>query len=171
MLTRHCRHRQVNCAQCIFWKVLSMTAITNECLKVDKQLCFSIYKLSNAIIRSYRPLLKTLDLTYLQYIVMMVLWEHEQVTVKEIGEKLTLDSGTLTPLLKRLDAKGLISRTRCTNDERVRNICLTAEGVKLRELALTVPEKMQCQTGMGYEELAAVKKGCDQLLASLNESE
>ena len=147
-----------------------MTAINNECLKVDKQLCFSIYRLSNALIRSYRPLLAKLDLTYLQYIVMMVLWEHRQATVKEIGDKLSLDSGTLTPLLKRLDVKGLISRTRCTNDERVRNICLTDEGLKLEAVAATIPEKMQCQTGMGYEKLAEIKKECDLLLKSLNES-
>lgn len=147
-----------------------MTAITNECLKVDKQLCFSIYRLSNALIRSYRPLLAKLDLTYLQYIVMMVLWEHQQATVKEIGEKLSLDSGTLTPLLKRLDGKGLISRTRCTNDERVRNICLTKEGLQLGDLAATIPDKMMCQTGMDYERLAQIKKECDLLLKSLNAS-
>ena len=140
-----------------------------QCLKVDKQLCFSIYRLSNALIRSYRPLLKTLDLTYLQYIVMMVLWEHQQVTVKEIGEKLSLDSGTLTPLLKRLDAKGLISRDRCINDERVRNISLTEAGLKLRDMARNIPQQMQCQTGMDYAELAAIKQNCDQLLESLNQ--
>ena len=140
-----------------------------QCLKVDKQLCFSIYKLSNALIRSYRPLLKKLDLTYLQYIVMMALWEHEQMTVKEIGEKMSLDSGTLTPLLKRLDTKGLISRTRCTNDERVRNICLTKEGANLREMAGGIPEQMQFQTGMDYKELAAIKLNCDQLLESLTQ--
>lgn len=140
-----------------------------SCLQVDKQLCFSIYRLSNALIRSYRPLLSALDLTYLQYIVMMVLWEHEQVTVKEIGEKLSLDSGTLTPLLKRLDAKGLITRTRCTNDERVRNICVTEQGLKLRELAASVPQQMQCQTGMDYAQLAAIKQNCDQLLESLTQ--
>ena len=146
-----------------------MNNVSPQCLKVDKQLCFSIYRLSNALIRSYRPLLKTLDLTYLQYIVMMVLWEHEQVTVKEIGEKLTLDSGTLTPLLKRLDAKGLISRTRCTNDERVRNICLTEKGLKLRDQAGSIPEQMQCQTGMDYAKLAEIKQNCDQLLESLTQ--
>ena len=140
-----------------------------QCLKVDKQLCFSIYRLSNALIRSYRPLLKTLDLTYLQYIVMMVLWEHQQVTVKEIGEKLSLDSGTLTPLLKRLDTKGLISRDRCINDERVRNISLTEAGLKLRDMAGNIPQQMQCQTGMDYTELAAIKQNCDQLLESLNQ--
>lgn len=146
-----------------------MNDTSPNCLQVDKQLCFSIYRLSNALIRSYRPLLSALDLTYLQYIVMMVLWEHEQVTVKEIGEKLSLDSGTLTPLLKRLDAKGLISRTRCTNDERVRNICVTEQGLKLRELAVNVPQQMQCQTGMDYSELAAIKHSCDQLLQSLTQ--
>ena len=144
-----------------------MNDTSPQCLKVDKQLCFSIYRLSNALIRSYRPLLKTLDLTYLQYIVMMVLWEHQQVTVKEIGEKLSLDSGTLTPLLKRLDAKGLISRDRCTNDERVRNISLTEKGLKLRDQAGSIPEQMQCQTGMDYAELAVIKQSCDQLLESL----
>lgn len=146
-----------------------MNDAPHQCLQVDKQPCFSIYRLSNALIRSYRPLLNTLDLTYLQYIVMMVLWEHQQVTVKEIGEKLSLDSGTLTPLLKRLDTKGLISRNRCTNDERVRNISLTEQGLKLRDLAGDIPEKMQCQTGMDYIQLAAIKQSCDQLLDSLNQ--
>ena len=91
------------------------------------------------------------------------------MTVKEIGEKLNLDSGTLTPLLKRLDAKGLISRTRCENDERVRNICLTEAGLKLRDMARNIPQQMQCQTGMNYAELAAIKQNCDQLLESLNQ--
>jgi len=145
-----------------------MNEASSQCLQVDKQLCFSIYRLSNAMIRAYRPLLSALDLTYLQYIVMMVLWEHRQVTVKQIGEKLSLDSGTLTPLLKRLEAKALISRTRGTDDERVRNICLTEKGLTLRDKAGSIPQQMQCQTGMDYTQLAEIKKSCDQLLASLN---
>ena len=140
-----------------------------DALKLENQLCFPLYACSKEIVRRYKPYLDEIDLTYTQYIAMMVLWEHEQVTVKEIGEKLSLDSGTLTPLLKRLDAKGLITRTRCTNDERVRNICVTEQGLKLRELAASVPQQMQCQTGMDYAQLAAIKQNCDQLLESLTQ--
>jgi len=137
-------------------------------LALDKQLCFSLYSASNAMSRAYRPLLKELDLTYLQYIVMMVLWQYSTMNVKELGSKIHLDSGTLTPLLKRLEAKGLIIRARSDQDERVRIISLTDEGLNMREQAEQVPTAMLCKSKMTMEELTALKQGCDLLLANLN---
>lgn len=137
-------------------------------LTLDKQLCFSLYSASNAMSRAYRPLLKELDLTYLQYIVMMVLWQYSTMNVKELGNKIHLDSGTLTPLLKRLEAKGLIIRARSQQDERVRIISLTDQGLNMRGQAEQVPTAMLCKSKMAIEELTALKQGCDLLLANLN---
>jgi DNA-binding MarR family transcriptional regulator len=100
-------------------------------LLLANQLCFPLYSASNAVVRAYRPLLDKLDITYLQYIVLMVLWQETQVSVKELGLRLSLDSGTLTPLLKRLECKGLVDRTRCVDDERVRIITITVQGEAL----------------------------------------
>ncbi|MDO6764994.1 MarR family winged helix-turn-helix transcriptional regulator [Agarivorans sp. 1_MG-2023] len=136
-------------------------------LSLDKQLCFSLYSASNAMSRAYRPLLDKLDLTYLQYIVMMVLWEHDSVSVKSLGERVHLDSGTLTPLLKRLEAKGLVIRARSEHDERVRVISLSEQGVSLQQQAESVPQAMLCQADMPLEELQALKQGCDRLFAKL----
>ena len=137
-------------------------------LALDKQLCFSLYSASNAMSRAYRPLLKELDLTYLQYIVMMVLWQYSTMNVKELGSKIHLDSGTLTPLLKRLETKGLIIRARSDQDERVRIISLSDEGLNMRQQAEQVPKAMLCKSKMTMEELTALKQGCDLLLANLN---
>ncbi|MBU2869576.1 MarR family transcriptional regulator [Colwellia sp. E2M01] len=138
-------------------------------LMLDKQVCFSLYSASNAMSRAYRPLLKELDLTYLQYIVMMVLWEHSTMNVKELGIKIHLDSGTLTPLLKRLEAKELVTRTRSQEDERVMIIHITADGVALKQKAEAIPNSMMCKSKMALEELIALKQGCDRLLANLSE--
>ena len=116
-----------------------------DSLKLENQLCFPLYACSREVIKQYKPFLDELDLTYTQYIAMMVLWEHKSVTVKELGQYLFLDSGTLTPLLKKMEAKGLISRKRDQEDERSLIVSLTAEGESLRERALEVPKKMaQC---------------------------
>ena len=136
-------------------------------LMLDKQICFSLYSASNAMSRAYRPMLETLDLTYLQYIVMMVLWEHSTMNVKELGSKVHLDSGTLTPLLKRLEGKGLLIRTRGKKDERVRIISLSDEGLKMREKAESVPKEMFCKSKMTIEELTTLKQSCDLLLSKL----
>jgi len=141
---------------------------SNSDLMLDKQICFSLYSASNAMSRAYRPLLETLDLTYLQYIVMMVLWEHSTMNVKELGNKVHLDSGTLTPLLKRLEAKGLLIRTRCKKDERVRIINLSHDGLKMREKAESVPQEIFCKSKMSVEELTHLKHSCDLLLSKLN---
>jgi len=136
-------------------------------LQLDNQLCFSLYSATNAITRAYRPLLDALDLTYLQYMAMMVLWEEQSVSVKRLGERLHLDSGTLTPLLKRLEAKALVVRGRSLDDERVRVITLTDAGQSLKTQAETVPEQILCQTCMPLDELKQMKQLCDQLLKNL----
>ena len=116
-----------------------------ESLKIENQLCFPLYACAREVIKQYKPHLDELDLTYTQYITMMVLWERKSVTVKELGKCLYLDSGTLTPLLKKMEAKGLLSRTRSTADERNLIVALTEEGESMRERALEVPAKMaQC---------------------------
>src|SRR3954452_17618978 len=111
-------------------------------LRLDNQICFAVYSTAHAFNRVYKPLLERLGLTYPQYLVMMVLWERDGVPVKDIGEKLFLDSGTLTPLLKRMEAAHLIKRTRSTEDERQVLIALTPQGHALRERARAVPEAM-----------------------------
>ncbi|PKF61740.1 MarR family transcriptional regulator [Psychromonas sp. psych-6C06] len=142
----------------------------NSDLQLDKQICFALYSASNAMSRAYRPLLEKLDLTYLQYIVMMVLWEHDTMNVKALGNKVSLDSGTLTPLLKRLEGKGLIVRSRSAEDERVRIITLSDAGFKMREQAESVPKEMFCKSKMSVEELAQLKQSCDLLLSKLSQA-
>lgn len=112
-----------------------------EALKLKNQLCFPLYAASREVIKQYRPYLDAMNLTYTQYIAMMVFWEEQKINVKALGKKLFLDSGTLTPVLKSLEAKGLIRRFRCAEDERVLIAELTEQGVKLREQAKSVPQK------------------------------
>ena len=111
-----------------------------DALKLDNQLCFPLYAASREIIKRYRPFLDELDLTYTQYIAMMVFWEEKRISVKNLGKKLFLDSGTLTPVLKSLEQKGFVKRYRSTEDERVLIVELTAEGETLKDRALTIPE-------------------------------
>jgi len=113
-----------------------------DALKIGNQICFPLYACSREIIKQYKPFLDKLDLTYTQYITMMVLWEKKTVTVKQLGETLYLDSGTLTPLLKKLEAKGLVSRKRSAADERSLDVSITEAGERLRERAIAVPEAM-----------------------------
>lgn len=113
-----------------------------DVLKLDNQLCFPLYAVSKEIVRKYTPFLSEIDLTYTQYIVMMVMWEHKEVSVKELGQKLFLDSGTLTPLLKTLEKKGFVKRERSKDDERFLVVSITDEGMELREKAVDVPTKI-----------------------------
>ena len=114
-------------------------------LKLDNQLCFPLYACAKEIVRRYKPFLDEIDLTYTQYITMMALWEHKEMTVKELGKHLFLDSGTLTPLLKRLEQKGLVKRERDSEDERVLIVSITGAGERLREQAVLIPPQMaQC---------------------------
>ena len=114
-----------------------------DALKLDNQLCFPLYVCSKEIVKKYKPFLDEIGLTYTQYITMMAMWEHEELSVKKLGELLFLDSGTLTPVLKTLEKKGLLSRRRSTDDERMLIVKLTKEGINLKEKAVGVPYKMQ----------------------------
>jgi DNA-binding MarR family transcriptional regulator len=142
-------------------------------LLLSNQLCFALYSTAHVFNRVYKPLLDRLKLTYPQYLVMLVLWEHDGVPVKDIGERLFLDSGTLTPLLKRLEAAGLVKRTRSRADERQVLIALTPQGQALREKARTVPEAILAASACSVSELSAMKDDLvalrDQLNAALGE--
>jgi DNA-binding MarR family transcriptional regulator len=126
-------------------------------LRLDNQICFAVYSAAHAFNRVYKPLLDRLGLTYPQYLVMLVLWERDDVPVKEIGEKLFLDSGTLTPLLKRLEAAHLVRRTRSREDERQVLIALTAQGHALKEKARAVPQSILAASDCSVSELVAIK--------------
>ncbi len=123
-----------------------------ESLKLENQLCFPLYAAAREITRAYKPFLDPLHLTYTQYVVMLVLWEEKCLSVKDLGKKLYLDSGTLTPLLKKLEQAGLVSRRRCNKDERVVYAEVTEEGMALRDRALEVPEKLGCCVPLTPEE-------------------
>ena len=111
-------------------------------LKLENQICFPLYACAKEIVKAYKPYLDELDLTYTQYIRMMVMWEHKELRVKEVGSYLYLDSSTLTPLLKRLEEKGYVARRRSTKDERDLIVSVTGAGMALREKALTVPQRL-----------------------------
>lgn len=124
--------------------------------RLDSMLCFTVYSTAHAFNRAYKPLLDALDLTYPQYLAMYALWERDNITVKEIGEQLHLDSGTLTPLLKRLEAVGLVRRARDTADERNVRISLTPAGAALRQKEKTVRQGILGVCGMSSEELKSL---------------
>ncbi|MFB0975578.1 MAG: MarR family transcriptional regulator [Tolumonas sp.] len=132
-----------------------------DLLRLDNQLCFALYSASNAIVRAYRPLLEALDLTYPQYLVMLVLWQQDGISVKQLGEKLFLDSGTLTPLLKRLEAKDLLQRERSEQDERVRVLTLTESGKALKKQAADIPVQMRGQLNISDSQLQLLKTHCE----------
>jgi len=113
-----------------------------DCLKLENQLCFPLYATSREVIKRYKPFLDEIDLTYTQYIAMMVLWEEKEINVKTLGEKLFLDSGTLTPLLKKLESKGYIERKRSCSDERNLIVSITKDGILLKEKAKIIPSKI-----------------------------
>ncbi len=139
----------------------------NELLKLDNQLCFALYACSRSLTRLYRPLLNKLGITYPQYLVLMVLWENKQQSVKELGERLLLDSGTLTPLLKRMESSGLVERSRSKKDERKVFVKITKKGEALKEQAFTIPEQMFCQSGLTVEEFIRVKGDLEDLLKKI----
>ena len=113
-----------------------------DSLKLENQLCFPLYACAKEVVKKYKPFLDELDITYTQYIAMMVMWEHKKMNVKELGEYLFLDSGTLTPLLKTLEKKGLVTRARSKEDERNLVVSVTDEGMALRDKALDIPKKV-----------------------------
>jgi len=128
-----------------------------EALRLDRQLCFALYGAANRVTRLYRPLLDALGLTYPQYLAMLVLWEQSPRTVGALGDALDLDSSTLTPLLKRLEAGGLIARARDPKDERRVIVTLTEAGLTLRDRAVSIPEQIFCQVGLPLDELTALR--------------
>jgi DNA-binding MarR family transcriptional regulator len=137
-------------------------------LLLDDQLCFGLYSASRAVTSLYRVLLEPLDLTYPQYLVMLALWEHDKQQVKELGAALNLDSGTLSPLLKRLEKAGLVRRDRQADDERSVRITLTEDGVALRAKAEQIPAHIGAAMGFDNKTLSRMRASMDQLTASVN---
>ena len=142
-----------------------------DALKIKGQLCFPLYVCAKETIRLYKPFLDELDLTYTQYITMMVLWEKKSLTVKDLGKELYLDSGTLTPLLKKLEAKGLLVRERSKEDERNLIISLTEEGEKMRDAALHIPYEMTKCVELNQEERVTLYHLLYKLLSYLDKEE
>ena len=124
-----------------------------DVLRLESQLCFPLYACSKEIVRRYKPFLDEIDLTYTQYITMMVLWFKKKVNVKELGEELMLDSGTLTPVLKKLEGKGYITRERSKEDERTLIVGITKDGEDLKDKALSIPKKMSICLGIEKEQI------------------
>lgn len=135
-----------------------------DLLQLKEQVCFPVYALSREITQHYRPLLDELGLTYPQYLVLLVLWESKKQTVNQLGEKLRLDTGTLTPLLKRMEQKSIISRNRSSQDERVVEITLTPTGNALSEKAQSIPMKMIASMGISLDDLEALKRIANKIL-------
>lgn len=132
-------------------------------LHLDNQLCFSLYSLSRLITQSYGPLLKPLGLTYPQYLVMLVLWQsweegQESLAISQLTTALKLDTGTVTPLLKRMEAKDLLARSRSTLDERIVLVSLTAEGKEMRRLASEIPQALACQSGVDEQQVVELRQ-------------
>ncbi|MBO1103255.1 MarR family winged helix-turn-helix transcriptional regulator [Enterococcus hirae] len=140
-----------------------------EDLYLENQLCFPLYATSKEIIRSYTPLLKPLDLTYTQYLVMLVLWENQQVTMKELGNLLCLDSGTLTPVIKKMADKDLLQRRRADKDERITILSLTSNGKTLEEKAKDIPAKILASLPLEPDELVLLQKLSKKMLTNFRE--
>lgn len=138
-------------------------------LRLESQLCFPLYACSKEIVRRYKPFLDEVDLTYTQYITMMVLWFNKSVNVKELGKKLYLDSGTLTPVLKKLEVKGYITRERSKEDERTLIVKITKEGENLKEKAVEIPNKMRVCLDVSQEEMAVMYKLLYKVLEHIEE--
>ena len=139
-------------------------------LRLENQLCFPLYACAKEVTRRYKPFLDPLGLTYTQYITMMVLWEKKEVRVKDLGEVLYLDSGTPTPLLKRLEQKGLITRSRYQDDERALCVQITDLGETLQEKAKSVPEEMRACLPLSAKEMQVLKKLLDRTLSAIEKS-
>ncbi|WP_077800604.1 MarR family winged helix-turn-helix transcriptional regulator [Streptomyces sp. JHA26] len=145
-----------------------MTTPATDWLRLDQQICFSLNAASRAFGGVYRVALRELGLTYPQYLVMLVLWEHGELPVKKLGEHLRLDSGTLSPLLKRLEAAGLVRRERSARDERSVDVSLTGEGLALRERAAGVPRRIAAATGLDLAEIQDLRTRLDRLTSALD---
>ena len=137
-----------------------------DALKLENQICFPLYACSKEIVKKYTPFLEEIDLTYTQYITMLVMWEKEQMTVKELGKLLYLDSGTLTPVLKKLEQKGYVRRSRDEQDERVINVTLTKEGEALKEKAVEIPTRIGGCVKLSEEEAIQLHQTLQKILKS-----
>ena len=133
-------------------------------LQLDSQLCFPLYAAAKKVVGYYEPFLKELDLTYTQYIAMLVLWEKKETNVKDLGKRLHLDSGTLTPLLKKLEAKGYIKRTQSRIDARYLNVYLTKKGASLREKALSIPQEIGKCVNISLEDAITLRLILDKII-------
>lgn len=142
-----------------------------DSLKLENQLCFPLYACSKEIVRRYKTYLDKLDLTYTQYIVMMVMWEEKELNVKELGDKLFLDSGTLTPVLKKLEAKGYVTRERSKIDERTLIVTLTDSGKELREMAVDIPVGMRGCLKLSDEEMIQLRTMLGKILSDMGDVE
>lgn len=142
-----------------------------DSLKLENQLCFPLYACSKEIVRRYKTYLDKLDLTYTQYIVMMVMWEEKELNVKELGDKLFLDSGTLTPVLKKLEAKGYVTRERSKIDERTLIVTLTEDGKELRESAVGIPVGMRGCLKLSDEEMIQLRTMLNKILSDMGDLE
>ena len=142
-----------------------------DSLKLENQLCFPLYACSKEIVRRYKTYLDKLDLTYTQYIVMMVMWEEKELNVKELGDKLFLDSGTLTPVLKKLEAKGYVTRERSKIDERTLIVTLTDSGKELREMAIDIPVGMRGCFKLSDEEMIQLRTMLGKILSDMGDVE
>lgn len=138
-----------------------------DMLKLENQLCFPLYAASKEIVRRYKPFLDELNMTYTQYITMMVMWEHKELTVKELGQYLYLDSGTLTPLLKTMEKKGWVERNRSKEDERVLNVTITDIGEAMKEKAVRVPEQISGCLKLEPKEAVQLYKTLNKILDNL----
>ncbi|AUN97905.1 MarR family transcriptional regulator [Bacteriovorax stolpii] len=144
---------------------------SEKILHLDNQLCFKLYAASKAMTQAYAPLLAPLDLTYPQYLTMMVLWENDEIAVKDLGERLSLDSGTLSPLIKKLEAKKFLNKTRSDTDERVVTIKLTQKGIDLKKKALLIPPQIACQVELQEKEFFDLQKRLAHLIKNLTKPE
>lgn len=135
----------------------------DELLKLDNQLCFALYSASLAMTKAYKPLLEQLNLTYPQYLVMLILWQQDGITLREIADRMLMDSGALTPVLKRLEQQGLITRRRVSGNERALEICVTEQGVALKQQAADVVLQIGASCALDLNELTALRQQLVQL--------
>lgn len=136
------------------------------CLRLDNQICFPLYVVSKEVVRKYKPFLDEIGLTYTQYIVMMAIWEEGKLSVQQLGERVYLDSGTLTPLLVKLEKKGLVERNRNKDDERIVEITATEKGIGLKVQAREIPKKISACLGISAKDAIVLKKILDKTLKS-----
>ncbi len=143
----------------------------HENLKLDNQLCFALYSATHAITRVYRNALESTGITYTQYLVMLALWENNQLMVKNVADRLDLDSASLTPILKRLEAAGLLTRQRNKSDERVVEISLTEKGHALQDEVANIQKRVACQTGLSTDEFEHLKHSLHKLVKTMHANE